>query len=66
MRTRIRELRKVKKLSQVELAEAVGCRRETIGNLESGRYNPSVQMAHDIAVVLGTTMDELFIFEEED
>ncbi|MBO1627509.1 helix-turn-helix transcriptional regulator [Bacillus sp. SY8(2021)] len=51
-------------MKQSNLADAVGVRRETINHLEKGRYNPSLQLAHDIAKVLGTTIDELFIFED--
>ncbi len=65
MRTRIRELRARKNLTQAELAEAVGVRRETIVFLEKGKYNPSLKLAHDVAVVLDTTIDELFLFDED-
>lgn len=65
MRTRIREFRARKDLTQADLAQAVGVRRETIVFLEKGRYNPSLRLAHDIAVALGTTIDELFIFGDE-
>ncbi|SDY94482.1 DNA-binding transcriptional regulator, XRE-family HTH domain [Bacillus sp. 166amftsu] len=51
-------------MKQSDLAYAVGVRRETISHLEKGRYNPSLQLAHDITKVLGTTIDELFIFED--
>jgi putative transcriptional regulator len=63
VRTRIRELRARKNLTQAELADAVGVRRETIVFLERGKYNPSLKLAHDVAVVLDTTIDELFSFD---
>lgn len=63
MRTRIKELRARFDLTQEELAEKVGVRRETILFLEAGKYNPSLRLAHDIAIALKTTIDELFIFE---
>ena len=63
--TRIRELRARDRLSQEELAQRVGVRRETIGNLENGRYNPSLKLAMDIAQVFGTTVEDIFTFEEE-
>lgn len=63
VRTRIRELRTRKNLTQAELADAVGVRRETIVFLERGKYNPSLKLAHDVAVVLDTTIDELFSFD---
>ncbi|OPY33112.1 MAG: anaerobic benzoate catabolism transcriptional regulator [Methanomassiliicoccales archaeon PtaU1.Bin124] len=66
MKTTIKEWRAKKNMTQEQLAEKVGVRRETIVFLEKGKYNPSLRLAHDIAVVLGTTMDELFIFNDED
>ena len=65
LQTRIRELRARDRLSQEELAQRVGVRRETIGNLENGRYNPSLKLAMDIAQVFGTTVEDIFTFEEE-
>ncbi len=61
--TRIKEFRAKFNLTQEELANRVGVRRETIVHLEKGRYNPSLQLAHDLAVALHTTIAELFIFE---
>lgn len=65
LKTRIRELRARDRLSQEELAQKVGVRRETIGNLENGRYNPSLKLAMDIAQVFGATVEDIFTFEEE-
>ncbi len=65
LRTRIHELRKTRKMQQLELAELVGVRRETIGNLENGKYNPSLKLAMDIARVFGLPVEEIFFFEEE-
>ena len=53
--TKLREYRARDKLSQEELARKVGVRRETIGNLENGKYNPSLKLAMDIANVFGCT-----------
>jgi putative transcriptional regulator len=64
LRTRIKEFRARYDLTQAELAKKVGVRRETIVFLEKGRYNPSLRLAHDVAVALETTIDELFIFED--
>ena len=66
MRTRIKELRARHNLTQDELAKKVGVRRETVLYLEKGKYNPSLKLAHDIAKALQTTIDELFIFDDED
>jgi len=64
MRTRIKELRARYDLTQEELAKKVGVRRETIVFLEQGKYNPSLKLAHDVAKVLGSKIEEVFIFEE--
>ena len=66
MRTRIKELRARHDLTQDDLAKAAGVRRETVLYLEKGKYNPSLKLAHDIAKVLQTTIDDLFIFDDED
>ncbi|UTB32499.1 MAG: helix-turn-helix transcriptional regulator [Methanobacterium sp. ERen5] len=65
MKTRIKEFRAKYNLTQAELAEKVGVRRETIVFLEKSKYNPSLKLAHDIAMVLKTTIDELFMFDDE-
>jgi DNA-binding XRE family transcriptional regulator len=64
-KTRIKEFRARFNLTQDDLARKVGVRRETISFLERGKYNPSLQLAHDVAVALSTTIDELFIFEDK-
>ncbi|MEJ2272373.1 MAG: helix-turn-helix transcriptional regulator [Candidatus Bathyarchaeota archaeon] len=66
MRTRIKELRARYDLTQEDLAKKVGVRRETILYLEKGKYNPSLKLAHDIAMVLKTSIDKLFIFENQE
>jgi putative transcriptional regulator len=63
--TRIKELRARYNLTQKELAKKVGVRRETIVFLERGKYNPSLKLAHDVAKVLDTTIEELFIFDDD-
>ena len=65
LKTRIRELRARDRLSQEDLARKVGVRRETIGNLENGRYNPSLKLAMDIAKVFDTTVEDIFFFGDE-
>jgi len=62
MKTRIKEFRARHGLTQEDLARKVGVRRETIVFMESGRYNPSLRLAHDVAKVLKAKIDELFIF----
>jgi putative transcriptional regulator len=63
MKTRIKEFRARYNLTQDELAKKVGVRRETIVFLEQGKYNPSLQLAHDVAKALKTSIEELFIFK---
>jgi len=65
-RTRIKELRARHDLTQEDLARKVGVRRETILYLEKGKYNPSLELAHEVARVLKTTIDDLFIFKDEE
>ena len=66
LKTKMYELRKSMNLQQSDLAEMVGVRRETIGKLENGRYNPSLKLAMDIAKVFGKTVEEVFMFEEDE
>ncbi|HDR4560281.1 transcriptional regulator [Bacillus cereus] len=63
--TRIKEYRAKLNMTQEALAKSVGVRRETISHLEKGKYNPSLQLAHDIAKALHSTIDEIFIFEDK-
>ncbi len=65
MQTRIKEFRARRNITQADLAGLVGVRRETIVFLESGKYNPSLKLAHKVAKALGTTIDTLFIFGDE-
>ena len=65
MKTRIKELRARYDLTQEELAKKVGVRRETILFLEKGKYNPSLKLAYDIAKVLKSKIEDVFIFEEK-
>ncbi len=65
MRTRIKEYRAKYDMTQEDLAQKVGVRRETIVFLEKGKYNPSLKLAHDVAKALNAKIDELFIFDDE-
>jgi len=64
MKTRIKELRIKHELTQNELAQKVGVRRETIVFLEKGKYNPSLKLAHDIAKAFKTTIEKIFQFDD--
>ena len=65
-KTRIKELRARYDMTQDDLARQVGVRRETILYLEKGKYNPSLMLAHQIAQALKITINDLFIFEDEE
>ena len=64
LKTRIHEFRKEMNIQQAELAEMVGARRETIGKLENGKYNPSLKLAMDIANIFHKPVEEVFRFEK--
>jgi len=66
MRNRIKELRARHDMTQADLAKRVNVRRETIVYLEAGKYNPSLRLAHDVASALGSTIDELFLWDDEE
>ncbi|GIO03990.1 transcriptional regulator [Brevibacillus reuszeri] len=66
MKTRIKEYRAKFNLTQAELAQKVGARRETISFLEKGEYNPSLKLAVKIAQQFQISVEELFIFEDGD
>lgn len=65
LKTKIKEYREKALMKQNELAELVGVRRETIVHLESGKYNPSLKLAMDIAKIFEVPVEELFKFEDE-
>lgn len=64
MRNRIKEFRARHDMTQEQLARKVGICRETVVYLEKNAYNPSLKLAHEIAKALGTTIDELFLFDD--
>ena len=65
MNNRIRELRKEKKVTQDDLAGAVGVTRQTIISLENGKYNASLQLAHKISKYFDMKIEDVFVFEED-
>lgn len=65
IKNRIKEYRARFDMKQEELASIVGVRRETIGNLEKGRYNPSLVLAWNIAKVFDVAIEEIFTVEED-
>ena len=65
IQNRMKEFRAKYNMKQEDLAKLGGVRRETIGNLENGRYNPSLVLAWNIAKVFGVAIEEIFTLEEE-
>lgn len=65
MKNRIEAIRKERGIRQDELAKLLGVSRQTISSLETGRYNPSITLAYQIAKFFGMTIEEVFIFEED-
>jgi len=65
MKTKIKELREKRNLTQEALAEKVDVTRQTILFLEKGKYNPSLRLAYKIAKVLNSKIEDLFSFEDE-
>ena len=65
MKNRLEELRKARGIKQETLAEALAVSRQTIGSLENGRYNPSILLAFKIARYFELTIEDIFIYEEE-
>lgn len=66
MKSHIAELRKLRRITQEELADAVGVTRQTIISLEGGRYNASLLLARKLSVYFERTIEEIFLFDEEE
>ena len=66
MKNKIEEIRKQKGITQEDFAKVLGVSRQTISSLETGRYNPSIFLAYKIARCFNMTIEEIFIFDEED
>ena len=65
MKNRIEEIRKQRGIRQEELAKMLGVSRQTVSSLENGRYNPSISLAFKVARCFGMTIEEVFIYDEE-
>lgn len=65
MKNKLEELRRQRGMKQEDLANALKVSRQTIGSLENGRYNPSIILAFKIARYFGVSIEDIFIFEEE-
>lgn len=66
MRNLVKEKREAKGLTQKELGERVGVSRQAINAIETGKFDPSVWLAYDLAKFFGVSIEELFLFREED
>ena len=66
MKNRLEEIRKQQGIKQEELAQAMGVSRQTIGSLENGRYNPSIILAIKLARFFGKTVEDIFIYDENE
>lgn len=66
MKNRIEEIRKERGVRQDEFAKLMGVSRQTISSLETGRYNPSIFLAYKISKYFDMTIEEVFIFDEEE
>jgi len=66
LKNRVEELRKEKGLNQEEFAKALKVSRQTISSIENGKYNPSLDLAFDIADFFGKIIEEIFIYERSD
>lgn len=65
MKNNLEKLRKEHGIKQEELADALEVSRQTIGSLENGRYNPSIQLAFKISRYFGLSIEDIFIYEED-
>ena len=66
MKNKIEEIRKMRGIRQEEFAKSMGVSRQTISSLENGRYNPSIFLAYKIAKFFNMTIEDVFIFDEEE
>lgn len=66
MKNKIETIRKERGIRQEEFAKAMGVSRQTISSLENGRYNPSILLAYKIAKYFKMSIEEVFLFEEEE
>lgn len=64
MKNRIEEIRKAAGIRQEDFAKSLGVSRQTISSLETGRYNPSIQLAYKIARYFNLSIEDIFLFEE--
>ena len=66
MKNRIEQIRKDRGIRQEDFAKALGVSRQTISSLETGRYNPSIMLAHKVARYFGMQIEDVILFEDEE
>lgn len=66
MRNRVKEHREALGLTQKELGERVGVSRQAINAVETGKFDPSIWLAYDLATLFGISIENLFVFHQED
>ena len=66
MRNRVKEFREERSLTQKVLGERVLVSRQAINAIETGKFDPSIWLAYDLAKLFGVSIESLFIFREED
>lgn len=66
MKNIIEQIRKEKGIRQEEFAKSIGVSRQTISSLENGRYNPSITLAYKIAKYFNMTIEDVFLFDDND
>lgn len=66
MRNKVRQLREARKMTQKELGIQVNVSRQAINAVETGKFDPSIWLAYDLATFFGVSIEELFMFHEED
>ena len=66
MRNKVKEFRDKQGLTQKELGERVLVSRQAINAIETGKFDPSIWLAYDLAKLFGVSIESLFIFKEED
>lgn len=66
LKNRLQEIRKARGIKQEELAAVLEVSRQTIGSLENGRYNPSIMLAFKIARFFNLSIEDIFIYEEDE
>ncbi|OQC71808.1 MAG: hypothetical protein BWX50_00196 [Euryarchaeota archaeon ADurb.Bin009] len=66
MKNKIKVFRAMHDMTQEELADRIRVTRRTINSIERGKYNPSIEVAYNIAKTFGVTIEEIFCFEDDD